>query len=441
MQLSTTDYLEEINKQSQSKFYDWSYHKLLQAGFNSEWAHTINSIVLLFLVILILLIIDFLARKVILSVVTRFIIKSKNSIDDYLIKNKTLKYISHFIPLFIAQQISPIIFLGFPNWLEAINKGIEILLVLNIMLIVHSALKTLRDILKTRKSFADKPLESYLQVSQIVLICIGGTITFSILTGISPLSFLVSLGAASAILMLVFKDTILGFVASISVSANDSIRVGDWIEMPKHNADGTVIEINLNNVKVQNFDKTITTIPTHTLLIDSFKNYRGMQTSGGRRIKRAINIKISTIRFMTEEEIKDLERIQILKPFIEQRRLEISEYNNRSQADQSMPVNGRKMTNIGLFRAYATAYIRQNPNINKDMISMVRQMDPTEHGVPLEIYVFSNDTRFEIYEGIRSDLFDHLFAVITYFKLEVFESPASDDLRNLSIKIDHTHLQ
>lgn len=144
---------------------------------------------------------------------------------------------------------------------------------------------------------------------------------------------------------------------------------------------------------------------------------------------------------MTEEEIQDLERIQILKPFIEQRRLEISEYNNRSQADQSMPVNGRKMTNIGLFRAYATAYIRQNPNINKDMISMVRQMDPTEHGVPLEIYVFSNDTRFEIYEGIRSDLFDHLFAVITYFKLEVFESPASDDLRNLSIKIDQTHLQ
>lgn len=440
MQLTTTEFLEKMNKQSQSKIYDWSYQKLLQAGFNSEWAHTINSLALLLVVILILLTIDFVARKVILSIVTRFITKSKNSIDDYLIKNKTLKYISHFIPLFIAQQISPIIFLGFPNWLSAINKGIEVLLVLNIMLIIHSVLKTVRDILKTRKSFVDKPLESYLQVSQIILICIGGTVVFSILTGISPKTFLVSLGAASAILILVFKDTILGFVASISVSANDSIRVGDWIEMPKHNADGTVIEINLNNVKVQNFDKTITTIPTHTLLIDSFKNYRGMQTSGGRRIKRAINIKISTIRFMTEEEIKDLEKIQILKPFIEQRRLEIEDYNNRSNADKSMPVNGRRMTNIGLFRAYATAYIKQNPNIHKDMICMVRQMDPSEHGVPLEIYVFTNDTRFEIYEGIRSDLFDHLFAAITYFKLEVFEGPASDDLRNLRIKIDRTNL-
>lgn len=436
MQLPSTDLLEKINKQSQSKIYDWSYQKFLQAGFNSEWSHTINSLFLLLIVIIILLTIDFITRKVVLTLVTRFITKSKNVIDDHLIKNKTLKYISHFIPLFIAQQISPIIFLGFPNWLKAINKGIEVLLVLIIMAIIHSALKILRDILKNRKSFADKPLESYLQVAQIVLICIGGTIIFSILTGISPKTFLVSLGAASAVLILVFKDTILGFVASISVSANDSIRVGDWIEMPKHNADGSVIEINLNNVKVQNFDKTITTIPTHTLLIDSFKNYRGMQTSGGRRIKRAINIKISTIRFMTEEEIMDLEKIKLLKPFIEQRRLEINEYNIKSQADQTMPVNGRKMTNIGLFRAYITAYIRQNPNMHKEMISMVRQMDPTEHGVPLEIYVFTNDTRFEIYEGIRSDLFDHLFAAITFFKLEVFESPASDDLRNLRIKID-----
>lgn len=436
MQLPSTDLLEKINKQSQSKIYDWSYQKFLQAGFNSEWSHTINSLFLLLIVIIILLTIDFITRKVVLTLVTRFITKSKNVIDDHLIKNKTLKYISHFIPLFIAQQISPIIFLGFPNWLKAINKGIEVLLVLIIMAIIHSALKIIRDILKTRKSFADKPLESYLQVAQIVLISIGGTIIFSILTGISPKTFLVSLGAASAVLILVFKDTILGFVASISVSANDSIRVGDWIEMPKHNADGSVIEINLNNVKVQNFDKTITTIPTHTLLIDSFKNYRGMQTSGGRRIKRAINIKISTIRFMTEEEIMDLEKIKLLKPFIEQRRLEINEYNIKSQADQTMPVNGRKMTNIGLFRAYITAYIRQNPNMHKEMISMVRQMDPTEHGVPLEIYVFTNDTRFEIYEGIRSDLFDHLFAAITFFKLEVFESPASDDLRNLRIKID-----
>ena len=225
MQLPSTDLLEKINKQSQSKIYDWSYQKFLQAGFNSEWSHTINSLFLLLIVIIILLTIDFITRKVVLTLVTRFITRSKNVIDDHLIKNKTLKYISHFIPLFIAQQISPIIFLGFPNWLKAINKGIEVLLVLIIMAIIHSALKIIRDILKSRKSFADKPLESYLQVAQIVLICIGGTIIFSILTGISPKTFLVSLGAASAVLILVFKDTILGFVASISVSANDSMHL------------------------------------------------------------------------------------------------------------------------------------------------------------------------------------------------------------------------
>jgi miniconductance mechanosensitive channel len=222
------------------------------------------------------------------------------------------------------------------------------------------------------------------------------------------------LGAASAILMLVFKDTILGFVASIQVSANDSIRVGDWIEMPKYGADGTVKEINLNNVKVQNFDKTITTIPTHTLLSDSFKNYRGMQQSGGRRLKRAINIKISTIRFLENEEIERLKNIQILRPYIEERAKTIDQFNTEQQIDQSSPINGRKMTNLGMFRAYTLTYLRQNPNIHKTMPLMVRQLASTEHGVPVELYFFVNDIRWEYYEGIVSDVFDHLFAATKY---------------------------
>jgi len=414
---------------SQSQIYNWTFQWINKLGLDNQTNHFINSIVLLLLVVLFLFIVDYFSKKTLLLLTIRAIRRSANRFDDLLIRNKTLKLIAHFVPILVAQYIIPIIFMGFPNWKENINKLLAIATTVVSLLIIHSLLKSIRDILRTKKSFADKPLESYLQVCQIIMYFIGGTICFSILTGSSPWSFLLSLGAASAILMLVFKDTILGFVASIQVSANDSIRVGDWIEMPKYGADGTVKEINLNNVKVQNFDKTITTIPTHTLLSDSFKNYRGMQQSGGRRLKRAINIKISTIRFLDNEEIERLKRIQILRAYIEDRAKTIDEFNHIHQIDPSNPINGRKMTNLGMFRAYALTYLRQNPQIHKTMPLMVRQLASTEHGVPIELYFFVNDIRWENYEGIVSDVFDHLFAATKYFDLEIFENPASDDFR------------
>lgn len=306
-------------------------------------------------------------------------------------------------------------------------------MVVTLLMIIRSIFKTIRDIMRLKPSFADKPLDSYLQVFEIFLLFIGGTIIFSIITGSSPWAFLASLGAASAILMLVFKDTILGFVASVQVSANDSIRVGDWIEMPKYGADGDVIEINLNNIKVQNWDKTITTVPTHLLLADSVKNWRGMQASGGRRIKRAIHVKISSIRFLTEEEIERLTAIKLLNDFIDTRKKEIAEYNTTNAVDQTMPVNGRRMTNVGLFRSYITAYAKQHPGINQDMTLMVRQLAPTETGLPIELYMFTSSTAWAVHEGVMADIFDHLFAAIKYFHLEVFEAPASDDIRRLDL--------
>lgn len=232
--------------------------------------------------------------------------RTKTLWDDLLIEHKVLDNLSHIVPLMIAQQLLPVVFIDSPIWSSFIFKTVTIFIVFVIYRLINGFLKTLRDILREKNAFIDKPLDSYLQVVQIFLIFIGLTFVFSIVTGSSPWEFLISLGAASAIFMLVFKDTILGFVASIQVSANDSVRVGDWIEMTKYGADGTVLQINLNNVKVQNFDKTIVTIPTHTLLTDSFKNYRGMQQFGGRRIKRAISIKISSIRYLTDEEINEL---------------------------------------------------------------------------------------------------------------------------------------
>ncbi len=419
-----------IDSAKSDQLYDYSYKIIKQLGFSEQSTHVLNALSLLIISLIILFCIDFLTRKLLIVVFSNFITKTKTKIDDFLLQNKVLDKLAHVVPILIAHILFSIVFIGYPNWLNIISMIIDTMMVITVLNLLNAVLKTIIDVLRLQKSFIDKPLDSYQQVIQIFLIFVAGTIIFSIITGISPISFLLSLGAASAILVLIFKDTILGFVASIQVSANDSVRVGDWIEMQKYGADGVVLKITLNNVKVQNFDKTIVSIPTHTLLSDSFKNYRGMQESGGRRIKRAINIKISSIRYLTEEEIEALRTINLLAPFITERQNEINEYNKHNNVDQSNLVNGRRMTNIGLFRAYITRYAQQNPNIRKDFALMVRQLAPNENGLPLELYMFTTTIVWAEYEEIMANIFDHLFAAIKYFHLEIFELPASDDLRN-----------
>src|SRR5690606_1453118 len=298
-------------------------------------------------------------------------------------------------------------------------------------LLLKSVFYTFKDVLHSRKRFTDKPLDSYFQVVSILLYIVCFILIFSELTGKEPYGLLTALGAASAIVILVFKDTILGFVASIQVSSNDMVRVGDWIEMPKYGADGTVLMINLSTVKVQNFDKTVTTIPTYALISDSFKNYRTMQKSGGRRIKRSLNIKMGSIRFLQQDEIEDLKRIKLLKSYIIERQQEISTYNLNHVDDPTMLVNGRRMTNIGLFREYIKRFLLNNSNIHKQFQLMVRHMQPTEHGLPIEIYAFTNTVEWPKYEGIMADIFDHVLAVVPYFKLELFELPSASDIHEV----------
>lgn len=417
-----------------SKVYQWTYDIWQQLNISDKAAHILTSISLLLATLFILLIADYIIRKVAKKLLHKVIVHTRWTWDDRLMENKALDAASRLILVIFTWQLLPYVFVGFPRFTSGLEKFLEILIIICTYLLVSSILKTMRDLMSGTKAFADKPLDSYLQVVQIFLIFMCGTLIVSSLTGSSPWSFLVSLGAASAILMLVFKDTILGFVASIQVSANDSIRVGDWIEMPKYGVDGDVMQINLNNVRVRNFDKTVVTIPTYTLLSDAFKNYRGMEESGGRRIKRAINIKISSIRYLDSVEIEELKKIQLLKAYINKRESEIQQYNEKYQVDQSIPVNGRKMTNVGLFRSYILSYAKHNPEIHKDMTLMVRQLAPTEYGLPLELYMFTNGTDWGYFEDTMSDLFDHLLAAIKFFHLEVFESPASDDLRQLRIK-------
>ena len=423
--------MEILEKGLQSDVFRWSLEIVSKFGLPEKYSYYLNTTLLLIALYIVLHLVDFLLRKVILIIISNLISKSKTELDDVLTNNRVLQYVTHIVPILIAKAAIPLIFMGFPRVINSSVKIIDILLIITFCLLARNVLRAFRDVLRMKSAFADKPLDSYTQVSTILLYGIGAVLIYSVITGDSPKSFLVSLGAASAILILVFKDTILGFVASIQVSSNDMIRVGDWIEMTKYGADGTVVQINLSSVKVQNFDKTITTIPTYAMISDSFKNYRGMQNSGGRRIKRSINIKLSTIRFLEEHEIEELKRIALLRPYIEKRTEEIDKFNAENLLDTSVKVNGRRMTNVGLFREYIKEYTYNNPNIHKDFYFLVRQMQSTEYGLPMELYMFTTTTVWAEYEAIMSDIFDHLFAVVPYFKLEVFELPASDDVRGV----------
>lgn len=423
----------EYNSFNVESLHDLIYNYVLVLRASPKLASFITFV----LSVLILLVVYFVAKwtvfKILTKIAEKLVRKTPTKFDDLLLQNKTLNHLSKLIPLVIIIDLIPVMLQNYEIAMTFLAKLVDISLVLVWVMLFRSILRTVRDYLKGKESFKDKPLDSYLQVVNIFMFFIAGVILFTMLTGKSTMAFLGTLGAASAILMLVFKDTILGFVASIQVSTNDMVRIGDWIEMPKYGADGDVLEINLNTVKIQNWDKTITTVPTYYLITDSFKNWRGMQTSGGRRIKRAIHIKISTIRYLEKDEIVRLSQIQLLEKYIAERQQEIEAYNDKTKANKEMPVNGRNLTNVGLFREYITRYVNENPLINKDMTMLIRQLDPTETGLPIELYMFVSDVRWAIYEGVMSDIFDHLLAAIKHFELEVFELPASDDVRNLQL--------
>jgi miniconductance mechanosensitive channel len=290
--------------------------------------------------------------------------------------------------------------------------------------VIRSFIHSLRDYLNTKSSFKDKPLNSYAQVLLIILWILGLLSAFAIVTGVPFIHFITTLGAASAIILLLFKDTIMGFVASIQVAANDMVRNGDWITIEKFGADGNVIEINLATVKVQNFDKTITTIPTYALISDSFKNWRGMEESGGRRIKRAVVIKQSSIHFLSDDKVEELKKISLLTNYLNSRQTVIANYNKANEEDKSLLINGRNLTNLGVFRKFIESYIERHSAINKDMMIMTRQLAPTSQGIPLEIYAFSKDKRWENYEYIMADIFDYVISSVPYFDLEIFELPS-----------------
>lgn len=391
--------------------------KLIENGFNADVAEISTLGIVLLAYILITLVLFWVSRKFTLGLFSRISRKTKSTFDDILLEHKIPKLLSYFPAIFILHKLIPDLF-DKQNWIENIFEALTVIVALAL---VRALLKSLRDYLKTLKSFKDKPIDSYIQVIMIVLWFIGGIVILSILTGTEVGTFLTTLGALSAILLFVFKDTILGFVASVQITINDTVRIGDWISMPNNNADGTVMKISLSSVQIQNFDNTITSIPTYKLISDSFVNWRGMSESSGRRIKRSLLIKVSSIRFLKDEEIEPLKKINLMEGVIQEKDADIKSYNAVSKVDKSLLINGRNLTNIGLFRIYTEAYLQKHPMVNKEMTLMCRQLAPTPQGVPIEVYVFSKDKVWENYEHIVADIFDHLLASTQYFHLECFE--------------------
>ncbi len=412
-------------EQLSRKIYDY----LVTSGFSAEWAAYINMAILLIGVLIILFLIDLILKKLLIGLFTRLSVNSKTHFDDFLVKNRAPRNIAHVIPLIVLYKAIPLVFIDFPVIESFLLKAIEVLGILLFLWIIRSVLHTIKDFLKTLPNLKDKPIDSYIQVFMIFAWAFGLFFAFSVITGVELWKFLTALGTASAVIILVFKDTIMGFVASIQVSINDMVRIGDWITFDKYGADGDVIEINLATVKVQNFDNTITTIPTYALISDSFKNWRGMSDSGGRRIKRALIIKQESIHFLSNEGVKSLQKIELLTAYLEKRSTDIAEYNTENQVDKSILINGRNLTNIGVFRKYVDTYLHNHSGINKDMMIMARQLPPTSQGIPLEIYAFSSDKRWENYEYIMADIFDHLLAAIPFFELEGFELPSSTNFK------------
>lgn len=401
------------------------YNYLVDFGLSINTAKYLNIFILLIISLIIIYLIDIIVRKIFRVLSIRIAKKSKTNFDDILITNKVPTNIAHLVPVFLFFELIPVLFYDFEYLRNLITKSVQIISIVLTIQIVRSVLNSIKDYLKTLPRSKDKPIDSYIQVFLIFAWLTGFILSFAIITNQSIWKFFTALGAASAIIILIFKDTILGFVASIQVSVNDMVRIGDWVTFEKFGADGDVTEISLATVKVQNFDKTITTIPTYALISDSFKNWRGMVNSQGRRIKRALNIKMDSIKYLSDEEINKLKSIQLIESYLSNRQEKIHQFNQEHNIDKSLLLNGRNLTNIGVFRKYAQAYIEAHPAINKEMMIMVRQLEPTTQGLPIEIYAFSADKEWKNYEYIMADIFDHLLASIKYFDLEIFELPTN----------------
>jgi miniconductance mechanosensitive channel len=369
------------------------------------------------------LLVHLLASMVFVPFLERLIKGTKTDVDDAFVRRKLVRRAFHLVPATVVSIGLPMILDGGSELFVLISKALGLYYILTALAVVDALLSAVRDIHDARAKSKRVGLTGALQALKVIALIVAVILAVSVLAGKSPVYFLSGLGAFTAILMLIFKDPILGLVAGVQLSAMDLVRKGDWLEIPKHGADGSVVDISLTTVKVRNWDMTFVAIPAYELVASSFKNWRGMSESGGRRIKRSIRFSMQSLRFLTDEEIERLRKIKLLRPYFDEKLQEIESYNSSefADADMSVCVNGRRLTNIGTYRAYCDAYLRSHPGINKNLIIMVRQLGPTEFGLPLEIYAFTSDVTWIGHEGVQSDIFDHILAIVPEFGLVAYQ--------------------
>lgn len=383
---------------------------------------------LLIATIVIFVIFAYLLTKLLVNVARTIGGKGENGFQEILIRHHFYHTIAFILPISFFNFFTSVIFFPYPKFAAFSVRMQQAFFAIIILMAIQRFLSSQRDFLEDKPQFKHKPIQAYTQTTKLIIGIIFGIIILSILTNKSPSFFLTSLGAMTAILMLVFKDTIMGLVGSIQISVNDMVRIGDWIETTKYNADGMVQEINLTSVKIQNWDKSITMVPTYALITEGFKNWRGMEEAGGRRIKRGFSIKISSIKFADEVLIDRLSKLNLLKDFIKKQQKEIQQYNEDHGLTDEFQINARRPTNVGLYRRYIEYYLKTNPDIHKNFTILVRQLAPTNTGLPLEIYTFSNKVSIADYSVVIADIFDHLFAIIGYFDLDVHQELTGSDL-------------
>ena len=401
--------------------------KLMQTGIQQAWAESISDFSILITLFIISYLAYLLTWKIVRGILLPIFQKSKNQFDDLLVKHKFFRRLSLMVPTMILFYFSDEALMHFSAMAGFLNSIIEVFFVVVIILIVDSILSTINDYYDRFTFSKDHPIKGIVQIIKIISYIIAILISIATLFDKEIGSLVIGLGTISAIMMLIFKDPILGFVGGLQLIFNKMVSIGDWISMPKFGADGTVLEINLTTVKVQNWDKTIVTIPTYSLISDSFQNWKGMETSGGRRIKRHINIDMDSIKFCSQEMLNKFAQIDVLKEYVNTTQKQVEDYNTKNNINPDILVNGRRQTNIGVFQEYLRQYLANRSDINKDMTFMVRQLQPSEKGIPIEIYVFTKTTAWIEYEGIMASIFDHVLAVVPEFDLKIYQFPKSGE--------------
>ena len=415
---------------------EWMYGVLRELGFSVETADVWDRWVVLGFIVAIAFVSDFVCRQLLLRVVKRIVARTKATWDDILFEDRVLRRLCHIVPPVLIYFLLPLAFPPESGMVAFVLKLLLIYVIAVVLRFVNAFLKALHDVADQKEELQGKPLKGLMQTGQVIAFFVCIILIISILIDKSPARLLAGLGASAAILMLVFKDSIMGLVSGIQLTANDMLHVGDWISMSKYGVNGRVTEVTLNTVKVRNWDNTIVTVPPYLLISDSFQNWRPMQDSGGRRGMRSVNIDMNSVRFCTPEMLDRFRKIRLLKDYIDETERLIAESNEQAGVENDPePVNGLHQTNLGVFRAYLERYLRSLAGINQEMMLMVRQLQPTEKGLPVELYFFSKVTEWTVYEKVQADVFDHVLAVIPEFGLRVFQNPAGSDVRDLKGEI------